>query len=1095
MATPAILRDNQRRAVESDARRICVNAGPGSGKTRVLVERIARGARTQSLALDRVLALTFTENSAAEMKQRLASGFLEPELRRQVELAAVSTIHGFCASLLREYAVEAGVDPRFRVLDEVEAALLRARMLDRVLDRFREAESDAFEEFSRHFRGALQPPLLGAYEEIHNQGGDLSDLANPGHSAEEIGKLVEVRLKRLEADVHRIDQRYIQPLTIIRQWVLRAQRFHEAGSLPEALAALKEAAKTINFTKLRTPALNSGLRVLRDKDNDLKEALDPRPPERPLDTLTMLGAAMVEESAAPQRRRTATLLREFEQAYQAEKTRLSSLDFDDLEHQAWRLLENEGLARAAAARFQEILVDEYQDTSRLQARILQRLGADLRMFVVGDPKQSIYAFRNAEPANFDDAWNAAGEPGQVPLLEDFRSRPEIIEAVNRHFSQVPGFGGDPGFSPLQAVESFDPKAEPSVEFWITAISQDGDAQDGKRAEARLLARAIRDRVEGGRLRITNRKAPDYQNGRAIKYGDIALLFRSTTSMGMYEAALREYGVPYYAETGRGFYDTREVADVANFLRLLDNERDELAMAAVLRSPMFGVSDDALYLLAARAREQQGARLCDVLAADGGPDLPAADRDALLRFGDIYSRLRHESQWRPLDSLVREIVHATGYVTTLYASPNGARRMANVLKLANLARGWAASSLEITSPGDLARTIDAFRCDEVRAGEAQVPAAEGAVRLMTMHAAKGLEFPVVLLPDLNRGDRSEHPEIEFLPEYGLGCSFKVKEEDAEPAKTLTQFRIRWAKQSREEREEQRVLFVAMTRARELLILSGSGTRRRDGGFGIQDRFASMGVPPQIFPAEAVAATVAPTPAPARAQIPAPLAGDPDWADQSDFIAAVTDVAEFASCPHRYYLGRYLGWRSREETELSGEREESVSSAGRGTLVHELLAGKPGDYPPAIQELAQRFRASELGQRIAAIADCRVEYPVAGKVGEHFLSGILDVKAGSLLVDYKTGRPDERGHRLQMQLYALLTGAQEAWLFYLDENGAVPVDLTPAELAEARSKVERFFVSQRTLDFPAQVEEHCLRCPFSGRQCREPQRQRAAAGKNP
>jgi len=1074
MATPAPLGDNQRRAVESEARRICVGAGPGSGKTRVLVERIARGAREGTRPLNQVLALTFTENAAAEMKQRLTHQLADPALRRDVEQAAVSTIHGFCASLLREHAIEAGIDPRFRVLDEIEAGLLRVRVLRAVLDRFRDQQPQAFEESVKHFRQPVQQALLDAYEAVRSQGGSASEtdgLVRPCESSAEVCRRVVARIDGVEAAARRLDLKYIQHLTIIRQGVLRAQRFHEAGSLGESLQAIEEARKQINFNRLRNDELNSDLKVLRD---DFPES---RPVERPLDTLRALASAQVEESGTAHRRTVADLLVRFERAYDAEKARLSALDFDDLERKTWDLLQDDALARAAAQRFQEILVDEYQDTSRLQARILEKLGADLRMFVVGDPKQSIYAFRNAEPANFDEAWRDADPQGQIPLLEDFRSRPEILAAVNTYFTGVPGFGGAAGFSPLLAVPQFDPKGEPSVEIWVTA--SDGDKQEGRQAEAMHIARVIQERVERQALRITNRQASDYDSGRPIGYGDIALLFRSTTDMGVYEAALRDRGIPYYAETGRGFYDTREVADIAGFLHLLDNERDELALAAVLRSPMFGLSDDALYLLATTAHEQR-LRLFDALS--GAVELAETDRGVLDRFLELFSRLRRESCWRPLDSLVREVVHATGYEMAIAASQNGPRRMANVLKLAGLARSWAASSLGVTAPGDLARIIDQFRRDEVRAGEAQVPAAEGAVRLMTMHAAKGLEFPMVILPDLSRGESRDRPDVAYLPEHGLGCGYRVHDDDLKPAETLTQLKIRWAKETRDEQEEHRVLFVAMTRAREHLVLSGSIKAGKE--LGKTRAFVSTGVSPQFF-SEPPAPPTASAGPPRVFSIPVPSAGDPTLADQSDYIAAVTDVAEFAACPRRYYLGRYLGWAAAAgDTAMNGE---GVSTVERGTLVHQLLAGKPGDYSTEIQALAQRFRESELGRRVTAVHPRRVEYSVAGKIDGHFLSGVVDLLAGTILVDYKTGRREEQAYRLQMLLYALLTGARETWLFYLDENAAVPVEWTAADMAQARAEVDRFFAAQRTLDFPAVVEEHCRRCPFAGRQCRAPQRQ--------
>ncbi len=1069
MATPAHLGDNQRRAVESQARRICVGAGPGSGKTRVLVERIARGAREGSLPLDRVLALTFTENAAAEMKQRLSQQLPEPPLRRDVEQAAVSTIHGFCAALLREHAIEAGIDPRFRVLDEIEAGLLRTRVLGSALDRFRDQEPQAFEESVKHFRQPVQQALLDAYEGIRSQGGSAADtdaLSKPCATSAEVCRLLLARIDALETAARRLDLKYIQPLTIIRQSVLRAQRFHETGGLSDALAAIEDARKQINFTRLRNDQLNTDLRILRD------EFPEPRPQDRPLDTLRALAAAQAEEAGAAHRRTVAKLLGIFERAYDAEKARLSSLDFDDLERKTWDLLQDEALARAAAQRFQEILVDEYQDTSRLQARILARLGEDRRMFVVGDPKQSIYAFRNAEPANFDDAWNGADPQGQIPLLEDFRSRPEILAAVNAHFDAVPGFGGAAGFSLLQALPHFDPKSEPSVEIWTT--TSDGDKLAGRQAEAMHIARLIQDRVERQSLRITNRQASDYDGGRAIGYGDIALLFRSTSDMGVYEAALRERGIPYFAETGRGFYDTREIADIASFMHLLDNERNELALAAVLRSPMFGLSDEALYLLATTAHDQS-LRLFDLLGS--AVDLPDPDRMVLDRFLELFPRLQQESHWRPLDSLVREIVHATGYDVTLAASANGARRMANVHKLAGLARSWTASSLGIAAPGDLARIIDQFRHDEVRAGEAQVPAAEGAVRLMTMHAAKGLEFPVVILPDLSRGDSRDRPDVAYMPEHGLGCAYRVEDHDLQPAETLTQLMIRWTKEVRDEQEEHRVLFVAMTRAREHLVLSGSVKPGKS--LGRLKAIVDTGISPQVC-SEPSAAPEESASALRVFSVPAPSKCNPSLADQSDYIAAVTDVAEFASCPRRYYLGRYLGWNTGTSGAAQGE---SLSTAARGTLVHQLLAGKPGEYSAGIQELAERFRDSELGRRVAAAVPRRVEYSVAGAIDGHFLNGVVDLLAGTTLVDYKTGRRDDRGYHLQMLLYILLTGAQEAWLYYLDENAAVQVEWTAADLAQARAEVDRFFAAQRTLDFPPVVEEHCRRCPFAGQQCRE------------
>ncbi len=1082
------LTGEQARAIESDAPRICVMAGPGSGKTRVLVERVTRRVMDRRLDLARTLAITFTENAAAEMKARLAQVFEErglEEQRRRLERAYISTIHGFCARLLREHAVEARVDPDFDVLDEVHSGVLQQAILESVLDEKHRGSPKQFLEFVRHFNTRdYDRLLLNGYDTVRGLGCD------PGDKGE---------------------------------------------LLPTVEAA---------------PA----------PSKDAKKKL-PAPPHTALE---LLGAA--------QREAVADVLVELHRAYSERKRQLSALDFDDLEQLTQQMLrDTPGLARRISRRFQEILVDEYQDTSPVQSRIIQFLAAETRLFVVGDPAQSIYGFRNADPKAFQELWEEASPVGgQVDLREDFRSRPEILKALNCHFEKKFSETHTP-FSPLKAGSRFARKAQPSVEILLVG-TETGGVKETRPYEARRLAHRIRELIESKALRATNEESGDC--GRLLGYGGVAMLFRSASDIKIYERALEEAGVPYFSETGRGFYDAREVRDVVSFLRVLDNSRNEIALAATLRSPMFGISDDALYLLADYAHREKGRVLADLLddhADAAAPDLPAEDAGRLREFGDLLARLRAERPWRSLAELVREIVRATEYETTLLLEPGGRRKVANLRKLADVAASL--ESAGFTTLNDFVTAVDRFHFEEVRESEAQLDSTgEDAVRLLTMHAAKGLEFPVVVLPDLTRGPAHDQDSLDFLPGSGLGVKVNL---DGRMEKTSELESIRAKVKQREEAESHRVLFVAMTRAREHLILSGCLARSGEG-FGVRGALKriceSYRLPAKLTELDgqwhtrtigageagfrvAVLATeeelgaASPFQAPiARRDHPALAAGDalnvpydrqaeaearrlvaqalaprPEG-DHTDFLAAVTDILEFHRCPRRYYLGRYLGHDRpsgsfvRVEEILETEEETPSDEFPRtelGLAVHRVLAGGAGVLPtvPAAlrgeaERLARQFWQSEYGRRAAAGAiaqeNVRRELPLLAAVDGRFLRGTLDLLTldqgrPDLLLDYKAnnipadGVETEAAHyRVQMLLYALLVEAafgalpQEAVLFFLVPGVAHRVEFTPAALDEARGVLARFFTAQKERSFPPVVAEHCFSCAFNGTLCLAPQR---------
>jgi ATP-dependent exoDNAse (exonuclease V) beta subunit len=1063
----------QERAITSEAGRICVLAGPGSGKTTVLVDRVVERVLGRKLSLERLLAITFTDNAAAQMKERLAREIekrpLEASFRetllRQLESAYISTVHSFCARLLRENAVAAGIDPRFRVLDEVQAGFLKQEVLAGLLQEWDRRDATGFFEFIRHFKTKDYEKLaLDVYDKVRQLGCHPTDEALLLCDAEPFARVVEE--VRAEA-----------------QATLATARGQASDAALAVIAALRGIETAAPDAAWRAAELAADA-VYRKRDiAKLRAAVT-----------TRLLPTVVDLAAAGHRRSIAQLLARLHAAYGARKRGISALDFDDLEQAAADLLVSwPGVLERARAHFDEILVDEYQDTSVVQSRIIDLLAEGRRVFVVGDVAQSIYGFRNAAPEAFLEAWRRAQAGGDPILLrEDFRSRPEILHAVNCHFA--PAFtGAGLQFEPLVAGSEFRPKSAPSVELLLVGQA-DAGIGDLRRAEAAHLARTIRqlagedEQPAGGSpasratmdSRLDRTKAKEQP--RKLGYADVAMLFRSSTDMWIYQRALDDAGIPYFAETGRGFYETPEVRDVVGFLRALDNSRDEQAMAAVLRSPMFGLSDDALYLLTRHARRNPGGVLDDVLEeAAGVPGMPGEDAGRVARFCSLLAALRERRAWLSLRELVREIVHATGYEATLLLEPGGRRKVANLRKLADLAGTVESGGFEPTLK-EFIQAIDRFHLMEVRQGEAQIDSpAENAVRLLTMHRAKGLEFPLVVLPDLTRGSGGERDYLDFLPEYGLGVQYNCAAPGEQPdiRKTLALESIRKRLTVREGAEDARVLFVAMTRAEEHLLLSGCMEQKRGAfaaGNALGGLCASFGIDIAALQADGawknqeagagesrfdLAICATDTPPPERsfyqgpksvlyrpaieagsplgigvhpaveaeaAQMVAEATRQPPPADSSEFLATVTDVLKFHRCPRRYYLGYYLGYPEGQKKPFpvrAGEPEEPEEDGAPGEdedferwelgrAVHDVLArGRealsevPEPMRPDVQRLAEGFwsaAADDWARRVAGSSEARRELPLIASLKA--IASLEDrfLRGALDVLTFQNGRPD-------------------------------------------------------------------------------------------
>lgn len=967
------LSGEQRAAVERWGQDVCVVAGPGSGKTRVLIERFAWVVEARGCDPARILAVTFTEKAATEIKARLARRFAgQPERRRALERAWVGTIDGFCARLLREHAVAAGVDPRFVVLEQPRADRLAREAAEEALE-------GLFAERPREMRALLEAIDLAA-----SDGGAQPDLARSllellgerrlgaaraaagGESA--VARLVELarRIAPLAAPGAEAER--------LREW---ARAFLAEPERRLALCADYQH----NGNKLRGAAAFAG--VHREAKDLVEAAAGELLAERNAPLVQLLGAA----------------LDRLEAAFTERKRAAGGLDFADLEELAVRLLEEHAEIREATrARFDHILMDELQDTNPLQWRLVGLLRREGSFFAVGDINQSIYGFRHAAPESFEEFRRAVAAAGVVDDLRDnHRSRAGVLAAVERVADGLDGIVA----RPLRACYPYRAQAEPAVEILVGEGDGEADLVAARLAELR------------GSLAV------DDQGGeRPAAYRDFAVLARTLKALEPFAEALERRGIPALLSGGRLLFEAREVRDLVLLLRVLANPRDEVAVAGVLRSPLVGLSDADIW------RWKSG----------GG----AGER--LEEFFALVAEVRRRAV--SPDRLLQPFLDASGYEAAL-----GERGRANVEKFLGLLRRRHAAEPEALV--ELCDSLEALRAAQAEA-PAPPPLAADAVRLMTVHAAKGLEFPCVFLAAMHR-----RPDPGAPPLLLDGQRIGVKWFDAESGRSFSDpvWRAVQAEvRAREVREENRLLYVAMTRARERLVLSWT-VKKQKGEWVKRVEAALSDLPRRNAVGGAVASRGAAEPPPVVFLERAAAT------EQYDGAVAATSLALFAADPARYRATRHRG----ADPEVGFGAEDDVPDAPAGPdgsafgrEVHAALAETAAGVSPEARELAERFRESPLGRRAAAARRAEREFDFLFAVEDVVVRGQIDLwfDDGELvIVDYKTDRDraDAERYRMQLQIYAAALAryagrpVDGAYLYWLREDAAEQVAVDP-EAAE-------------------------------------------------
>lgn len=829
---------------------VALSAGAGCGKTFVLTQRFLAylepgpdQAELRSLA-----AITFTDRAAREMRDRISSACqkrLEDctdadvehwlGILRGLDAARISTIHSFCTGLLRTHAVEAQIDPRFTVLEPALADTLREEAAKATLHRLLIAEDPDAEAYVLRFGLERTQELLASlvaqrfrvdWSQSHDP--TTEELVQRWLSAWRTETVPRLAKKVREAAcvpavLELLSQHTPTHAAMRERCLIVLERLSPATVWTDPLAeltAIREAAKVQGGGgKSAWPSeeiyegISGHFKDLRAQIDKVIEKLDIDP-----DDVTLAA-----ELACQGLRLTRQAVTEYEER----KQRASALDFDDLLLRARDVLRDHALVREKlGAGLRLLMVDEFQDTDPVQAEIVRMLcGTALtrgKLFLVGDVKQSIYRFRRADPTVFVELRKEIPATGQLSLTTNFRSQPEILRFVNFLFHRK-----FPNYEPLSPFgdEQFSPK--PTIEFLFADKDADNardadrddepDDEDDPNAaqlrtrEADWMARRLAALLADPTPRIRTR---DLRTGKTVLRrvipGDIVILFRALTHVSVYENALRDYGLNYYLVGGKTFYSQQEVFDLLNLCRCLDDPDDVVALIGVLRSPFFGFNDDTLQAL----RPDDG-NWWNRLQSPPSMGIPAVQLERVRFAGEILAWLRNQKDRLPITQLLHAALERTGYDAALLAEFLGRRKVANLRKLIDQAATFDRAEtftlrdfVHRLQTSVLAETDEEFATTLPESGEV--------IRLMSVHQSKGLEFPVVVVADINRYGKAHGASAYLHGEWG--ALVRIPKEFGEERSHLGLQMLIIDEQEADLDETLRLFYVALTRAADHLILS-------------------------------------------------------------------------------------------------------------------------------------------------------------------------------------------------------------------------------------------------------------------------------------
>ena len=822
------LSEKQRLAATERQRDVIVTAGAGSGKTHTLVARyltlLDDGFRPEEIA-----AITFTDKASREMKSRVRSKLTEisqltvdPEEREQwldrlnaMDSARIGTIHSLCSQILKSCFAEAGIDPDFSVLDETQCSMVKTRVIEEWLEFMTEQENFhplfqtfRIDEIRKILTGMLDQRLEA--QEIFERTLDLKSMIH--EKLQELFSNKEVQnnfdwiawLNRAELIADAGDKLAVQLDEFIALWK-QAAAFFEEGDFFASIKVLQSAyTEKMKLTAGKASSeAKRALKTIREYlDSNWKNILD-----KNNRMSTEENEAQYQQIINHFRIAFQGLLRHYQDVLHQQTV----LDFDDLEEKTLIVLENPVVRKRWREKIRAVLVDEFQDTNQRQRRLIEILTEKPGSFFgVGDARQSIYRFRGADVTVFRSVQHGLSMNGGLPIDLDstYRTDPDLLDASGEFLGRLMGTRDIPEksywipFAPLVSMRTrIDQPKEPELEFLLGY--DPGSVEEARNTSAAQLA-----------ARLQTLKKNDFIKS----WDDVALLFRASSGFTIYESIFEKSGIPYVTVSGRGFYDRPEIRDILNMLSAAANPADDLALAGMLLSPVFRLSKNGLFqlrwpALTKDSKPGKPAGLWDSLQ-NNRSILSAHDKKAAERVYDVLQELISLSGRESVETVLSKLIRLTKYRYLLASMPNG-QFWRNADKLISDAHDSGMISLN-----DFLSYVKNLNDSGAREGEAPSDAI-GAVRLMTIHKSKGLEFPVVVLADA--AHQNNHPSESWIISQKFGIQIRTEPE------SMGYILAEKDEKEQNEAELKRLLYVAFTRAKDKLIISGHFTEKRLNGW--------------------------------------------------------------------------------------------------------------------------------------------------------------------------------------------------------------------------------------------------------------------------
>lgn len=873
--------EEQQKVIDLRNRNILVSAAAGSGKTAVLVERIIRRLTDEKdpADVDRLLIVTFTEAAAAEMKERIGAAIEKELLRRPedahlerqatlIHSASITTIHSFCLSVIRDHFHVIDIDPGFRIAEEGELKLLKQDVLDELLEECYAEGSESFHELVEKFGTGrndrkLEGIILKLYEYSRSypqpdkwldscaDAYDITEENAAGHPAVE--RAVQ-RIRRRAEDILGIQN---EMMKIIEQ----PDGPYMYGDMVESdMEGISKIAEARDFQEMyeRTAALVWKRLSAKKDDSVSQEKKELVKKQR--DQVKKLVKEMQStyffapakewirdmKESRPVMEALTGLVKRFAMMFSEKKRSGNMIDFNDMEQFALAILteEKDGEMRPSPVaaeyqeRFDEVMIDEYQDSNLVQEAILTSVSRTAsgvyNVFMVGDVKQSIYRFRLSRPELFMEKYDTYSltdsKKQRIDLHKNFRSRAEVLDSVNDIFRRIMrkelgGIEYDDSAALYPGASYPEMEKEGAGAFTdrtelLLLDKKETAGEDERKAEARMIACRIRELMQGGR--VTDKESGKFRN---VQYKDIVILTRSIRGWAeSFSSVLAEEGIPAYSVSREGYFETYEVSVLLDYLKILDNARQDLPLAAVLTSPFAGLSSQEMAEIrlafpnrtfyeaaAGYAREEK--------AEEEGAELDGRLREKLAAFFRQAEQFRQMVPYTAIHDLLAVILEETGYGISIAAMPGGSQRTANLEMLSEKAAAFEGTSYK--GLFNFVRYIEQLKKYDVDYGEASILDEQAdTVRIMSIHKSKGLEFPIVFAAGMGKtfNTQDSRGSIVLHPEWGVGVDvIDLKKRTRTPSflKKIIQEEAALENLA----EEQRILYVAMTRAKEKLILSG------------------------------------------------------------------------------------------------------------------------------------------------------------------------------------------------------------------------------------------------------------------------------------